>query len=80
MIKEGCLDYMNEIYGMHNYPLAGLNQIHCISGPVMAEIYVFKITIIGRGGHGSDPKLSNNPITPSTKIYLRYLDLLKNLK
>jgi len=46
----------------------------------MAEIYVFKITIIGKGGHGSDPKLSNNPITPSVKIYLRYLDLLKRLK
>jgi len=42
----------------------------------MAEITRPKITIIGKGGHGSDPKLSNNPIIPASKIYLRYLALI----
>jgi metal-dependent amidase/aminoacylase/carboxypeptidase family protein len=76
MIEEGCLKDINEIYGMHNMPICPINQIHCIAGPVMAAIYVFKITIIGSGGHGSDPKLSNNPIIPSIRIYERYLVLV----
>ena len=46
----------------------------------MAEYSDMNITIIGKGGHGSDPKLSNNPITPSTIIYRKYLELVKNLK
>ena len=46
----------------------------------MAEITRIKLIITGKGGHGSDPKLSNNPITPSIKIYLRYLKLIKQEK
>jgi len=80
MIEEGCLKGVNEIYGMHNYPLCPEGEIHCISGPVMAEISHLSITIIGKGGHGSDPKLSNNPIIPSTRIYKKYLELIDVLK
>jgi len=46
----------------------------------MAECIIIKIIITGKGGHGSDPKLSNNPILPSTDIYTRYLDLLEFYK
>ena len=42
----------------------------------MAECSIITIEIIGKGGHGSDPSLSNNPIIPATKIYLRYLELI----
>ena len=79
MIKEGCLDGVDEIYGMHNFPFP-LEEIHCIPGLIMAEFIHIKITIIGKGGHGSDPSLSNNPITPSTRIYLRYLELIDEFK
>ena len=80
MIKEGCLDKVDEIYGMHNYPAIPAGEIHCIPGPCLAESNVMEITIIGKGGHGSDPKLSNNPITPASKIYLRYLGLIDKFK
>ena len=66
MIKEHCLDKVEEIYGMHNYPKLPAGEIHCIPGPCLAESNIIKITIIGKGGHGSDPKLSNNPITPAS--------------
>ena len=46
----------------------------------MAEGNLIKLTIIGKGGHGSDPKLSNNPIIPTSKIYLRYLELIDEFK
>ena len=49
MIKDGCLDYVNEIYGMHNYHLP-LGEIHCIEGPNKSERSIIEITIIGKGG------------------------------
>jgi len=42
----------------------------------MASVAFISITVIGKGGHGSDPKLSNNPIIPSTNIYIRFLELV----
>ena len=36
-----------------------------------------EVKVIGKGGHGSDPKLSNNPIIPSLEIYTRYLSLVE---
>ena len=80
MIKEGCLDNVEEIYGMHNYPKLPAGEIHLMPGQMMAEITRPRITIIGKGGHGSDPKLSNNPITPASQIYLRYLKLIDKFK
>ena len=77
MIKEGILDGVDEIYGMHNLPCYPLGELHCITGNEMAEITKVRVKIIGKGGHGSDPKLSNNPIIPSVKIYLKYLELIK---
>ena len=47
---------------------------------MLAEMVNVKITITGKGGHGSDPKLSNNPIIPSTRIYLKYLELVDKFK
>jgi len=79
MIKDGCLDYVNEIYGMHNFPLPKV-EIHCIKGSNFAEATSIRITIIGKGGHGSDPKLSNNPIIPASKLYLKYLSLIDKYK
>lgn len=81
MIKEGLLEGVDEVYGMHVLPSGyGIGEIHCIPGSNMAEATILKITIIGKGGHGSDPKLSNNPIIPATHIYLRYLELIDKYK
>ena len=80
MIQEGCLDNVDEVYGMHNMPHMPFKTLHSIPGPNMAEVTRPKITIIGKGGHGSDPKLSNNPIIPALKIYQRYLKLIDKYK
>ena len=65
MIKEGCLKGVDEIYGMHNLPFIPYGELHCIPGPCMAEPTCINLEIIGKGGHGSDPSLSNNPIIPT---------------
>lgn len=45
MIKEGCLDGVEEIYGIHNWPLGKEGTISVKSGAMMAggtkvEIFV----------------------------------------
>ena len=47
MIKEGCLNGVDEIYGMHNYPFGKKGSVECIPGPTMAEMSHLSITIIG---------------------------------
>jgi len=46
----------------------------------MAEITRPKITIIGKGGHGSNPAYSNNPIIPAIQIYKKYIKLVDKYK
>ena len=56
MIRDGCLDGVEEIYGLHvwNYQPAG--EIGVKEGPVMAAADMFYIKIKGVGGHGAAPQ------------------------
>lgn len=55
MIKEGCLQGVDEVYGLHNMPDFPEGQIRTIPGPFFAQPSVVKIKVKGRGGHGSVP-------------------------
>ncbi|CAK4719064.1 hypothetical protein LEN26_007045 [Aphanomyces euteiches] len=67
MIKDGCLDGVDEVYGYHNaaYPLG---NIHVKPGPIMAQCIDFRITISGPGGHGSAPHVTKDPIVAAGHI------------
>ena len=56
MIRDGCLDGVEEIYGLHvwNYQPAG--EVGVKEGPVMAAADMFYIKIKGVGGHGAAPQ------------------------
>ncbi len=47
---------------------------------MMSEITKVWLKIIGQGGHGSDPALSNNPIIPACTIYQEYNALIEKFK
>lgn len=47
MIKEGCLDGVDEVYGLHNIPNFNEGDIRACSGPIMAATTVIKIKVIG---------------------------------
>lgn len=55
MIKQGCLEGVDEVYGCHQWPTAPLGELWCKEGPVMSEITIVKIKVIGTSGHGSEP-------------------------
>lgn len=55
MVKEGCLEGVDEVYGFHQWPSHKAGQIFCKPGPVMSDPVIWNIKIIGKGGHASVP-------------------------
>ncbi|CDW83506.1 amidohydrolase [Stylonychia lemnae] len=69
MIKEdNCLQDVDEVYGFHNVPNFLEGEVRVVSGPIMAQVSVVRINVVGRGGHGSLPHLVNDVITASAFI------------
>ena len=53
MIEDGVLDGVDEIYGLHVFPLFPVGQYATCNGPMLAQSDTFEITITGRGGQCS---------------------------
>lgn len=68
MIKEGCLDGVDEVYGLHNVPNFRAGEIRVKAGPMMASISGVKVTIQGKGGHSSLPHAFNDVISCGASI------------
>jgi hippurate hydrolase len=66
MINDGCLDGVDEIYGLHNHPMPDETaEIKVAVKEMMALCNQVYITITGVSGHGSAPEKCNNPIPVS---------------
>ena len=57
MVKEGCMDRVDEVYGFHNVPHFREGDVRVVEGggDVMSSSNLIKIWIKGKGGHGSMP-------------------------
>jgi hippurate hydrolase len=64
MLADGLFERFpcDEIYGMHNNPLAPPEEFGIKPGPAMAGATFFDITINGVGSHGAMPHHSRDPI------------------
>ena len=69
MIKENCLDGVDEVYGFHNIPQFDEGDIRVCEGPFFAACNDVKIRVIGQGGHGSTPSKLRDPIAAGNAIY-----------
>ncbi|OQS07405.1 amidohydrolase family protein, partial [Thraustotheca clavata] len=67
MIKDGCLNGVDEVYGYHNMP-APVGTLLVKPGPVMSHSSRFSIRISGPGGHGSAPHQTTDPIVAAGHI------------
>ena len=56
MIKDGCLDGVDEIYGIHVWNYQPVGEVGVKDGPVLAAADMFEIKIKGKGGHGAAPQ------------------------
>lgn len=68
LIKSGCLDQVDEIYGFHNMNNADKGTLLVKEGPILSGALEIGITITGKGGHSSDPSTCNSPITTAIEI------------
>ncbi|MEO3388575.1 M20 aminoacylase family protein [Mesorhizobium sp. CAU 1741] len=70
MIADGLFDRFpcDEIYGMHNNPLAAPNKVGVKPGPAMAGSTFFDIHVKGVGSHGAMPHHSKDPIVAITSL------------
>ena len=85
MIKDGCLDQVDEIYGLHLWNYQPVGEIGVKNGPIMATADMFDIIIKGKGGHGATPQgtvdaivVSSNLITMLQTIVSRNTNPLDN--
>ncbi|WP_428908191.1 M20 family metallopeptidase [Niallia sp. Krafla_26] len=62
MIKDGCLDGVDVIFGTHLWATCPLGEIGYRTGPFMAAPDRFDIKIQGYGGHGSQPEFTKDSI------------------
>ncbi len=55
IIEQGCLDGVEEIFGVHIFSDIPVGQVSIEAGPRMAATDRFKIRLIGKSGHGAKP-------------------------
>lgn len=70
MIEDGALNGVDAIFGWHNWPAIPLGHAVCPDGPVMSANGTFRITVIGQGGHASQPELCRDPVLAAAAITL----------
>ncbi|WHX51524.1 M20 family metallopeptidase [Paenibacillus woosongensis] len=62
MIKDGCLDGVDHVFGIHVMSTMETGKIYYREGNIQTGRAYFKVKINGKGGHGSSPHLANDAI------------------
>mmetsp|Transcript_13265 Transcript_13265/g.24873 ORF Transcript_13265/g.24873 Transcript_13265/m.24873 type:complete len:387 (+) Transcript_13265:883-2043(+) len=62
MIEDGCLNGVDEIYGVHNMPYQTLGDFYCPDETIMASFTSMTIRIRGRGAHGAYPEKAQDVV------------------
>ena len=62
IMESGLLDDVENVYGVHFFPFHPTGVVSYRSEYAMAGRSCFKLTIQGKGGHGSSPHLANDSI------------------
>ena len=70
MIKEGALEGVDVILGIHLWADLPVGKVSLESGPRMASTSMFRITIKGKGGHGSMPHQGVDAITAASAVVM----------
>lgn len=76
-VEEGVLEnpHVDAAFAMHVASIVPVGVIAYGTDP-MSSVYGFKITLTGKGGHGSMPELCVDPINAGVQIYLAMQSLI----
>ncbi|MGG0719200.1 M20 family metallopeptidase [Robertmurraya massiliosenegalensis] len=70
MIKDGCLDGVDVIFGTHLWASEPTGKIQYRTGPIMAAADRFEIQIQGQGGHGAQPHKTKDSVVIASQLVL----------
>ena len=70
MIRQGALEGVSEVYGIHVAPEVPAGFVSTREGPLMAQADRFVMTVTGRGGHAATPHMVLDPIPVACEIVL----------
>jgi amidohydrolase len=70
MVKEGLFERfpMERVFGLHNWPGLPEGVFAWRVGPTMAAAAQIDITLTGKGSHGAQPHLGNDPVVIACQI------------
>jgi amidohydrolase len=68
MIEDGCLEGVDEAYGIHLWNYQKYGEVGVKEGPILAAADEFVITIKGLGGHGATPQGSVDAVVVSAHL------------
>lgn len=68
MVQEGVMDGVDYVLATHVWPSVPSGQVAVKSGPVMAAMDRFDITIIGKGGHAAKPHECVDALEVGTQV------------
>ncbi len=68
LVQAGVLNGVDMIVGSHLSSALPVGKIGLSYGPMMAGADTFNITVLGEGGHASQPELTIDPIVIGTQI------------
>ena len=68
VLKDGQLDGVEAIIGLHNKPDLPVGTIGLKEGPLMAAVDRFHIVITGKGSHAAMPHNGKDPITSALNL------------
>ncbi|RLQ97288.1 M20 family metallopeptidase [Falsibacillus albus] len=70
MIKDGCLEGVDVIFGTHLWATVPYGVIQTRTGPFMAASDRFTIKIKGEGGHGAQPHKTKDSVVIASQLVM----------
>lgn len=68
MIEEGALEGVDAIFGLHLWQPLPTGTLGIVKGPMMAQPDQFSVIVKGKGGHGSMPQTTVDPILVASHL------------
>jgi amidohydrolase len=70
MIEDGALEGVDAVFGLHLWQQLPTGVVGLVKGAMMAQPDKFFIRVIGRGGHGSMPHQTVDPILVASQLVM----------
>lgn len=72
MIEDGLFERfpVDAVFGMHNMPGLEAGKLYFSPGTTMAAVDNWEVEITGKGGHGSMPELSIDPVVAGSSLVM----------